>query len=83
MGYLTGAITADTKFGPGDFRGMFPRFTPEARRINGPVVELLQRVGQRFNAMPGQVALARLMALKPWIVPIPGTTSATHLEGNL
>ncbi len=83
MGYLTGAITADTTFGPKDFRTMFPRFTPQARRINRPVGELLQRVGQRMNATPGQVALAWLMALKPWIVPIPEPTNAAHLDRNL
>jgi aryl-alcohol dehydrogenase-like predicted oxidoreductase len=60
-----------------------PRFTPEARRANWPVVELLQRVGRRKEATPGQVALAWLLARQPWIVPIPGTTKRNHLEENL
>jgi aryl-alcohol dehydrogenase-like predicted oxidoreductase len=83
MGYLTGAVTPERIFGPGDFRAIFPRFTPEARHANWPVVELLQRVGQRRNATPGQVALAWLLARKPWIVPIPGTTKLNHPQENL
>ena len=83
MGYLTGAITPSTTFAAGDLRARFPRFTPEARRANRPVVELLQRVGQRQEATPGQIALAWLLARKPWIVPIPGTTKLNHLEENL
>ncbi|MCI0696078.1 aldo/keto reductase [candidate division KSB1 bacterium] len=84
MGYLTGAITPSTPFDPqSDLRAGFPRFTPEARRANRPVVELLQRVGRRKDATSGQVALAWLLAKKPWIVPIPGTTKLNHLEENL
>jgi aryl-alcohol dehydrogenase-like predicted oxidoreductase len=84
MGYLTGKITSSTTFDPvADLRAGFPRFTPEARRANWPVVELLQRVGRRKDATPGQVALAWLLAKKPWIVPIPGTTKLNHLEENL
>jgi aryl-alcohol dehydrogenase-like predicted oxidoreductase len=84
MGYLTGKITPSTTFDPvADLRAGFPRFTPEARRANRPVVELLQRVGRRKDATPGQVALAWLLAKKPWIVPIPGTTKLNHLEENL
>jgi aryl-alcohol dehydrogenase-like predicted oxidoreductase len=84
MGYLTGTITPSRTFDPAlDMRTMLPRFTPEARRANWPVVELLQRVGQRKNATPGQVALAWLLARRPWIVPIPGTTRLNHLEENL
>jgi aryl-alcohol dehydrogenase-like predicted oxidoreductase len=84
MGYLTGAITPSTTFDPAsDLRAGFPRFTPEARRANRPVVELLQRVGRRRDATSGQVALAWLLAKKPWIVPIPGTTKLNHLEENL
>jgi aryl-alcohol dehydrogenase-like predicted oxidoreductase len=84
MGYLTGAITPATTFDPAlDLRVRFPRFTPEARRANRPVVELLQRVGVRKGATPGQIALAWLLARKPWIVPIPGTTRLEHLEENL
>ncbi len=83
MGYLTGTITPSRVFGERDLRAMFPRFTPEARRLNWPVIELLQRVGRRKQATPGQVALAWLMARKPWIVPIPGTTKVEHLHENL
>jgi aryl-alcohol dehydrogenase-like predicted oxidoreductase len=86
MGYLTGKITPATTFDPvSDLRAShkFPRFTPDARRENWPVVELLQRVGRRKDATPGQVALAWLLAKKPWIVPIPGTTKLNHLEENL
>jgi aryl-alcohol dehydrogenase-like predicted oxidoreductase len=83
MGYLTGDVTPSQTFPSGDLRGMFPRFTPEARRANRPVVELLERVGQRKDATPGQVALAWLLAQKPWIVPTPGTTKLGHFEENL
>jgi aryl-alcohol dehydrogenase-like predicted oxidoreductase len=84
MGYLTGAITPATTFHPeADLRVQFPRFTREAREANRPVVELLQRVGGRHDATSGQVALAWLMARKPWIVPIPGTTKVAHFEENL
>jgi aryl-alcohol dehydrogenase-like predicted oxidoreductase len=84
MGYLTGTITPSRTFDPAlDMRAMLPRFSPEARRANWPIVELLQRVGQRKNATPGQVALAWLLARRPRIVPIPGTTRLNHLEENL
>jgi len=83
MGYLTGILTPTTKFGSGDLRAMFPRFTPEALSANRPIIELLQRVGQRKEARPAQVALAWLLARKPWIVPIPGTTKMNHLEEDL
>ncbi len=83
MGYLPGTITPETAFGEGDLRAIMPRFTPEARRANRPVVELLRRVGGRSSAAPGQVALAWLLAKMPWIVPIPGTTKLNHLEENL
>src|SRR5262249_22410260 len=77
-------ITPAQIFDPAlDMRVMLPRFTPEARRANWPVVALLQRVGQRQNATPGQVALAWLLGRRPWIVPIPGTTKLQHLEENL
>jgi aryl-alcohol dehydrogenase-like predicted oxidoreductase len=83
-GFLTGAITPETTFDPKlDIRANRPRFTPEARRANWPLVELLMRVGLRKGATPGQVALAWLMARKSWIVPIPGTTKLAHLEENL
>jgi len=86
MGYLTGSITPSTTFdSASDLRESlkFPRFTPEARRANRVIVELLQRVGRGKDATPGQVALAWLLAKKPWIVPIPGTTKLNHLQENL
>jgi aryl-alcohol dehydrogenase-like predicted oxidoreductase len=86
MGYLTGKVTTGTKFDPtADLRASakFPRFTKEAIQTNHKIVELLQRVGKRKNATPGQVALAWLLAQKPWIVPIPGTTKLEHLDENL
>jgi aryl-alcohol dehydrogenase-like predicted oxidoreductase len=86
MGYLTGEVTPETPLDPKhDLRatGPFPRFTPEARRANRPVVELLRRVGDRKGATPAQVALAWHLARKPWIVPIPGTTKVNHLQENL
>ncbi len=84
MGYLTGKITPATKFHPeADLRVDFPRFTPEARTANWPLVEMLTRVGERRGATPGQVSLAWLLARKPWIVPIPGTTKEVHLAENL
>ena len=83
MGYLTGQVTPATTFGAGDLRAMFPRFTPEALQANQALVDLLGRVGQRMDATPGQVALAWLLAQKPWIVPIPGTTRLDHLEEDL
>lgn len=85
-GFLTGTITPSAVFDPQtDVRVTyrFPRFTPEALQANRPVVDLLQRVGQRYGATPGQVALAWLLARKPWIVPIPGTTKLDHLEETL
>jgi aryl-alcohol dehydrogenase-like predicted oxidoreductase len=83
MGYLTGTITPTTTLHTDDLRASFPRFSPEARRANWPVVELLQRVGARKQATPGQVGLAWLLARKPWIVPIPGTTTQAHMEQNV
>jgi aryl-alcohol dehydrogenase-like predicted oxidoreductase len=84
MGYLTGRISPSTTLDPvSDLRARFPRFTPDARRANRPVVDLLRRVGDRKGATPGQIALAWLLALKPWTVPIPGTTKLEHLEENL
>ncbi len=83
MGYLTGMVRASAVFPAGDLRAGFPRFTPEAMRANWPVVELLERVGKRREAKPGQVALAWLMARHPSIVPIPGTTNLNHLSENL
>lgn len=84
MGYLTGDIGPSTTLDPvSDLRARFPRFTPEAHRANRPVVALLRRVADRKGATPGQVALAWLLALHPWIVPIPGTTKLKHLQEDL
>ena len=82
-GFLTGKIDATTKFDPTDFRNHAPRFTPEARAANQAVVDLLQSIADRKDATPAQVALAWLLAQKPWIVPIPGTTKLHRLEENL
>ncbi len=82
-GFLTGKINEDTKFDSSDFRSQIPRFTPEARKANQALVDLLQKIAQRKRATPGQIALAWLLALKPWIVPIPGTTKLHRLEENI
>ncbi len=83
QGFLTGKIDASTKFESTDFRAVFPRFTEEARSANLAVVDLLKQIAQRKNATPAQVALAWLLAQKPWIVPIPGTTKIHRLEENI
>ena len=82
-GFLTGAIDASTSFDPNDFRNIVPRFTPENRAANQAMVELLVRIGKKKGATPAQVALAWLLAQRPWIVPIPGTTKLHRLEENL
>jgi aryl-alcohol dehydrogenase-like predicted oxidoreductase len=82
-GFLTGKIDENTKFDPTDFRNMVPRFSPEARKANVVLVDLVKAVAERKGATPGQVALAWLLAQKPWIVPIPGTTKLHRLEENL
>ena len=82
-GFLTGKIDENTKFDPSDFRNVVPRFSPEARKANQAVVDLLGTVAARMKATPAQVALAWLLAQKPWIVPIPGTTKLHRLEENL
>ena len=82
-GFLTGKIDAKTTFESSDFRQTLPRFTPDARQANQTLVELLGRIGQRKKATPAQIALAWLLAQKPWIVPIPGTTKLTRLEENI
>jgi len=82
-GYLTGRVPSTAPFRADDLRSTMPRFTHEAMAANGPVVELLSRVALQKGVMPGQVALAWLLARKPWIVPIPGTTQVGHLEENL
>jgi aryl-alcohol dehydrogenase-like predicted oxidoreductase len=82
-GFLTGKIDENTKFDPTDFRNMVPRFSPEARKANMALVELVKSVAERKSARPAQVALAWLLAQRPWIVPIPGTTKLHRLEENL
>ena len=82
-GFLTGKIDETTTFGGNDNRTTLPRFTPEARRANRPVVDLLAEIGVRKHATPAQIALAWLLAQKPWIVPIPGTTKLDRLEENI
>ena len=84
QGFLTGKITESSTFdSESDLRAEFPRFTPEAIRINQPVLDLLNDMAARKQATPVQIALAWLLAQKPWIVPIPGTTKLKHLEENL
>jgi aryl-alcohol dehydrogenase-like predicted oxidoreductase len=82
-GFLTGKIDADTKFDSTDFRNVVPRFAAEARRANQALVDLLGTVAKRKRATPAQVAIAWLLAQKPWIVPIPGTTKVSRLEENI
>ena len=82
-GFLTGKIGVTTEFHSTDFRNMSPRFAPEARAANMALVELLERVAQSKSATPAQIALAWLLAQKPWIVPIPGTTKLHRLEENI
>jgi len=82
-GFLTGAINEKTQFSSDDFRNIVPRFTPEARKANQALVELITRIATRKKATPAQIALAWLLAQKPWIVPIPGTTKLPRLEENI
>jgi aryl-alcohol dehydrogenase-like predicted oxidoreductase len=82
-GFLTGKIDESTTFDGGDFRNAIPRFTPEARKANQAMVDLLAAIGDRKQATPAQIALAWLLAQKPWIVPIPGTTKLARLDENL
>ena len=82
-GFLTGKIDENTTFDSSDFRNSVPRFTPEARKANQALVDLLNRVAERKKATPAQIALAWLLAQKPWIVPIPGTTKLQRLEENI
>ena len=82
-GFLTGKISEDTQFDKTDFRNIVPRFTPENRKANQAVVDLIGRFAQQKKATPAQVALAWLLAQKPWIVPIPGTTKLHRLEENI
>jgi aryl-alcohol dehydrogenase-like predicted oxidoreductase len=82
-GFLTGKMDAGTSFDSADFRSSLPRFSPEALNANQALVDLLRKVADRKNATPAQIALAWLLAQKPWIVPIPGTTKLTRLEENI
>src|SRR5690349_4248211 len=82
-GFLTGKITEETRFEKNDFRNIVPRFTPENRKANQALVDLLGRFAQEKGGTPAQIALAWLLAQKPWIVPIPGTTKLPRLEENL
>ena len=82
-GFLTGKMNENTKFDSSDFRNTLPRFTPEARKANQALVELLGKIAQRKKATPAQIALGWLLAQKPWIVPIPGTTKLGRLEENI
>jgi aryl-alcohol dehydrogenase-like predicted oxidoreductase len=82
-GFLTGKMDENTQIGSGDFRSTLPRFTPEARKGNQALVDLLGEAARRKGATPAQIALAWLLAQKPWMVPIPGTTKLHRLEENL
>jgi aryl-alcohol dehydrogenase-like predicted oxidoreductase len=82
-GFLTGAMNKDTKLADGDFRNILPRFTPEAMQKNEALVDLLRKIADEKGRTPAQIALAWLLAQKPWIVPIPGTTKLHRLEENL
>jgi aryl-alcohol dehydrogenase-like predicted oxidoreductase len=82
-GFLTGKMDATTQFGSSDFRSTLPRFTPEALKANQAVVDLLGKIAKQKEATPAQIALAWLLAQKPWIVPIPGTTKLSRLEENI
>jgi len=82
-GFLTGKINENTPFDSSDFRNILPRFTPEARKANQALIDLLGKIAERKKATPAQIALAWLLAQKPWIVPIPGTTKLRRLEENI
>jgi aryl-alcohol dehydrogenase-like predicted oxidoreductase len=82
-GFLTGKIDESTTFDSNDFRNALPRFTPENRKANQAIVDVLARIAERKKATPAQIALAWLLAQKPWIVPIPGTKKLERLEENI
>jgi aryl-alcohol dehydrogenase-like predicted oxidoreductase len=82
-GFLTGKMSEDTKFASSDIRNTIPRFTPEARKTNQALVDLLEEIAEQKKATPAQIALAWLLAQKPWIAPIPGTTKLNRLEENI
>src|SRR5205814_10280923 len=81
--FLTGKINEETKFDKTDFRNIVPRFTPENRRANQALVDLLSKIAERKKATPAQIALAWILVQKPWMVPIPGTTKLHRLEENI
>ncbi len=83
VGFLTGAIDANTRFAPGDIRGMESRFSPENLPANIALVDLIKKWGEQKKATPAQISLAWLLAQKPWIVPIPGTTQMAHMLENV
>jgi aryl-alcohol dehydrogenase-like predicted oxidoreductase len=82
-GFLTGQIDENTVFAPDDFRNHVPRFSREARKANMALVEVVKRVAERRTATPAQVALGWLLAQRPWVVPIPGTSKASRMRENL
>jgi aryl-alcohol dehydrogenase-like predicted oxidoreductase len=82
-GFLTGTIGSSTTFAAGDFRGALPRFTPEAMKANQTLIDLIVAIGNRHGASPAQVALAWVLAQRPWIVPIPGTTKSARIDENI
>src|SRR5205814_1177912 len=82
-GFLTGRMNENTTFDSSDLRSTLPRFTPEARKANQALIDLLGKIAERKKATPAQIALAWLLAQKPWIVPIPGTTKLKRLEENI
>ena len=82
-GFLTGKIDENAKFDSSDFRSTLPRFTPDALKANQALIDLLGRIAERKKATPAQIALAWLLAQKPWIVPIPGTTKLHRLDENI
>ena len=82
-GFLTGKMDGKTTFDSSDFRSTLPRFTPEAQKANQALIDLLAEIGNRKKATPAQIALAWLLAQKPWIVPIPGTTKLHRLDENI
>jgi aryl-alcohol dehydrogenase-like predicted oxidoreductase len=82
-GFLTGKMSEDTKFANSDIRNTIPRFAPDARKANQALVDLLADIAGRKKATPAQIALARLLAQKPWIAPIPGTTKLNRLDENI
>ena len=83
QGFLTGKVDTNKVFEPGDIRSVFPRFTQESREANQPIVDLLHEIAKQKNATPAQIAIAWLLAQRPWIVPIPGTRKLERLDENL